>query len=77
LIFAFGRAFHHVTLVQGIEMIFRLGIALLELHQDELMLLSMEEMLKVGPLTRHRRCRMHMCNVVEREELKLLIDTYE
>lgn len=32
---------------QGIELIFRLSLALLENHQDELMLLSMEEMLKV------------------------------
>ena len=50
MISSFGRALHRVTLLQGIEMIFRLGIALLELHQDELMLLSMEEMLKVGHL---------------------------
>jgi hypothetical protein len=28
-------------------MIFRISIALLEIHQDELMLLSMEDMLKV------------------------------
>ena len=32
---------------KGIEIIFRIGIALLELHQDELMLLSMEDILKV------------------------------
>jgi hypothetical protein len=29
------------------EVIFRISIALLEIHQDELMLLSMEDMLKV------------------------------
>jgi hypothetical protein len=29
------------------EMIFRISIALLDIHQDELMLLSMEDMLKV------------------------------
>lgn len=28
-------------------MIFRIGITLLEMHQDELMLLSMEDILKV------------------------------
>lgn len=33
-------------LSEGIEMIFRLSLALLEFHQDELMLLSMEDMLK-------------------------------
>ena len=32
---------------QGIEIIFRMGIALLEIHQDHLMLLSMDDMLKV------------------------------
>ena len=32
---------------KGMEMIFRISLALLELHQDELMLLSMEDMLKV------------------------------
>ncbi|CAF2893292.1 unnamed protein product [Rotaria sp. Silwood2] len=33
-------------LSEGIEIIFRTAIALLEIHQDELMLLSMEDMLK-------------------------------
>ncbi|CAM4771760.1 unnamed protein product [Rotaria magnacalcarata] len=33
-------------LSEGMEMIFRISIALLEMHQDELMLLSMEDMLK-------------------------------
>ncbi|CAF3719685.1 unnamed protein product [Rotaria sp. Silwood1] len=33
-------------LSEGIEMIFRIAIALLEIHQDELMFLSMEDMLK-------------------------------
>ncbi|UJR14631.1 hypothetical protein I4U23_001625 [Adineta vaga] len=33
-------------LSEGIEIIFRMGVALLEIHQDELMLLSMEDMLK-------------------------------
>ncbi|CAF0835245.1 unnamed protein product [Adineta steineri] len=33
-------------LSEGIEIIFRMGIALLDIHQDELMLLSMEDMLK-------------------------------
>ncbi|CAF3744061.1 unnamed protein product [Rotaria sp. Silwood1] len=33
-------------LSEGMEMIFRISIALLEIHQDELMLLSMEDMLK-------------------------------
>ena len=32
---------------KGMEMLFRISIGLLELHQDELMLLPMEEMLKV------------------------------
>ena len=36
-------------LAKGMEMIFRISLALLELHQDELMLLSMEDMLKVIP----------------------------
>ncbi|CAF3543864.1 unnamed protein product [Adineta steineri] len=33
-------------LSEGMEVIFRIGIGLLEIHQDELMLLSMEDMLK-------------------------------
>jgi hypothetical protein len=33
-------------LSEGMEMIFRISIALLDIHQDELMLLSMEDMLK-------------------------------
>ncbi|CAF1539373.1 unnamed protein product [Adineta ricciae] len=33
-------------LSEGIEIIFRMGIALLEIHQDHLMLLSMDDMLK-------------------------------
>ena len=36
-----------INILKGMEMIFRLSIALLEIHQDELMLLSMEDMLKV------------------------------
>lgn len=36
-----------ISYFKGIELIFRLSLALLEIHQDELMLLSMEEMLKV------------------------------
>ena len=79
---SFQRATHCVTLIQGIEMIFRLGIALLELHQDELMLLSMEEMLRVGDLSLRgtdRRCREHLSPTEEKEiePLNALIDTYE
>jgi hypothetical protein len=37
----------HIFDLKGMEMIFRISIALLESHQDELMLLSMEDMLKV------------------------------
>jgi hypothetical protein len=36
-----------ILFLKGMEMIFRISIALLEIHQDELMLLSMEDMLKV------------------------------
>jgi hypothetical protein len=39
--------FHFFEYLKGIEMIFRISVALLEIHQDELMLLSMEDMLKV------------------------------
>ena len=42
-----STAMHLYLSLKGMEMIFRISIALLELHQDELMLLSMEEMLKV------------------------------
>ncbi|CAF1127714.1 unnamed protein product, partial [Didymodactylos carnosus] len=35
-----------VFLSEGMEIIFRVGIALLEIHQDDLMMLAMEDMLK-------------------------------
>ena len=39
--------------LKGIEIVFRIAIALLDIHQDELMLLSMEDMLKVRRKTNH------------------------